>query len=54
MPETRPFGIHAAADYAFTKVANEAVMAHLSRCLEIPTTILRVGSASGVDGRPMQ
>jgi nucleoside-diphosphate-sugar epimerase len=52
--ETRPFGIHSGADYAFTKVANEAVISYLSRSLEIPTTILRIGSASGVDGGPMR
>jgi nucleoside-diphosphate-sugar epimerase len=54
VPETRPFGIHATADYSFTKVANEAVVSYLSRSLDIPTTILRVGSASGADGGPMR
>jgi nucleoside-diphosphate-sugar epimerase len=54
VPEARPFGIHATADYSFTKVGNEAVVSYLSRSLDIPTTILRVGSASGVDGGPMR
>jgi nucleoside-diphosphate-sugar epimerase len=52
VPETHPFGIHLASAYAFTKVANEAVISYLSRSLEIPATIIRVGSASGVDGGP--
>ena len=52
VPETHPFGIHLASAYSFTKVANEAVISHLSRSLEIPATIIRVGSASGVDGGP--
>ena len=52
VPETHPFGIHLERAYAFTKVANEAVVSYLSRSLEIPTTIIRVGSASGVDGGP--
>lgn len=54
IPETHPFGIHTSAAYAFTKVANEAVVSYLSRGRNIPTTILRVGSASGVDGGPMK
>lgn len=54
VPETNPFGIHTYAAYAFTKVASEAVVSYLSRSLEIPTTIIRVGSASGVDGGPMR
>jgi nucleoside-diphosphate-sugar epimerase len=52
VPETHPFGIHLESAYAFTKVANEAVISYLSRSLDIPTTIIRVGSASGVDGGP--
>ena len=52
VPETHPFGIHFERAYAFTKVANEAVISYLSRSLEIPATIIRVGSASGVDGGP--
>jgi UDP-glucuronate 4-epimerase len=54
VPETHPFGIHFAGAYAFTKVANEAVVSYLSRSLDIPATIIRVGSASGVDGGPMR
>ena len=54
VPETHPFGIHLASAYAFTKVANEAVISYLSRSLEIPATIIRVGGASGVDGGPMR
>ena len=54
VPETHPFGIHLESAYAFTKVANEAVISYLSRTLDIPTTIIRVGSASGVDGGPMR
>lgn len=54
VPETAPFGIHTTASYAFTKVANEAVITYLSRSLGIPSTILRVGSASGIDGGPMR
>ena len=54
VPETAPFGIHTTAYYAFTKVANEAVITYLSRSLGIPSTILRVGSASGIDGGPMR
>jgi len=52
VPETHPFGIHLESAYAFTKVANEAVISYLSRNLDIPATIIRVGSASGVDGGP--
>src|SRR5947207_1360940 len=52
VPETHPFGIHLESAYAFTKVANEAVISYLSRSLDIPATIIRVGSASGVDGGP--
>jgi nucleoside-diphosphate-sugar epimerase len=54
VPETRHFGIHTTSAYAFTKVANEAVISYLSRSLDIPATIMRVGSASGVDGGPMR
>jgi nucleoside-diphosphate-sugar epimerase len=54
VPETQPFGIHTLASYAFTKVANEAVISYLSRSLGIPATILRVGGASGPDGGPMR
>lgn len=54
VPETHPFGIHTYGAYAFTKVANEAVVSYVSRSLNIPTTIIRVGSASGVDGGPMR
>ena len=54
VPETHPFGIHFASAYAFTKVANEAVVSYLSRSLDIPATIIRVGSASGVDGGPVR
>ncbi len=54
VPETRPFGFHTTPAYAFTKVANEAVVTYLSRSLEIPATIIRIGSASGVDGGPMR
>jgi nucleoside-diphosphate-sugar epimerase len=54
VPETHPLGIHTFASYAFTKVANEAVISYLSRSLGIPATIIRVGSASGVDGGPMR
>jgi len=54
VPETRPFGMHAGPAYAFTKVANEAVVSYLSRSLNIPATIIRIGSASGVDGGPMR
>jgi nucleoside-diphosphate-sugar epimerase len=52
--ESQPFGVHTTAAYAFTKVANEAIISHLSRALDIPATILRVGSASGADGGPMR
>lgn len=54
VPETHPFGVHTNAAYAFTKVANEAVISHLARSLQVPATILRVGSASGIDGGPMK
>jgi len=54
VPETHPFGIHFERAYAFTKVANEAIVSYLSRSLEIAATIIRVGSASGVDGGPMR
>ena len=54
VPETHPFGIHYERAYAFTKVANEAIVSHLSRSLDIPATIIRVGSASGVDGGPVR
>ena len=54
VPETHPFGFHTTSSYAFTKVANEAVVSYLARSLDIPTTIIRVGSASGVDGGPLR
>lgn len=54
VPETQAFGFHTTRDYAFTKVANEAVISYLSRSLDIPATILRVGSASGIDGGPLR
>lgn len=54
VPETHPYGIHTSNAYAFTKVANEAVVSFVSRQLDVPTTIIRVGSASGVDGGPMR
>ena len=54
VPESHPFGIHTTSAYSFTKVANEAVISHLSRRLNIPSTIIRVGGASGVDGGPMR
>jgi UDP-glucuronate 4-epimerase len=54
VPETHPFGVHTTSAYAFTKVANEAVISYLSRSLDIPATIIRVGSASGVDGGPLR
>jgi UDP-glucuronate 4-epimerase len=54
VPETHPFGFHTTKAYAFTKVANEAVISYVSRSLEIPATIIRVGSASGVDGGPLR
>jgi UDP-glucuronate 4-epimerase len=52
--ETHRLGVHTTSAYSFTKVANEAVLSYLSRSLDIPTTIIRVGSASGVDGGPMR
>jgi len=54
VPESNPFGIHTTSAYSFTKVANEAVITHISRSLDLPATIIRVGSASGVDGGPMR
>jgi nucleoside-diphosphate-sugar epimerase len=54
VPETHPFGFHTTRAYAFTKIANEAVVSYVSRDLGIPTTIIRVGSASGVDGGPLK
>jgi len=54
VPETHPFGVHTYAPYAFTKVASEAVVSFLSRSVNTPTTIMRVASASGVDGGPMR
>lgn len=53
VPETWRFGIHNRSEYSFTKVANEAVVSYLSRSLDIPVTIIRIGSASGIDGGPM-
>ena len=52
--ESHPFGTHTTSAYSFTKVANEAVVSYLSRSLDIPATIIRVGSASGVDGGPLR
>ena len=52
--ETHRFGIHTTGEYAFTKVATEAVLTYLSRRGDVPTTIIRVGSCSGVDGGPMR
>jgi UDP-glucuronate 4-epimerase len=54
VPESHPFGIHTTSAYSFTKVANEAVISYLSRRLDLPATIIRVGSASGVDGGPLR
>lgn len=54
VPEWHPYGIHTTSAYSFTKVANEAVVTYVSRSLDIPATITRVGSASGVDGGPMR
>jgi UDP-glucuronate 4-epimerase len=54
VPESHPFGIHTTSAYSFTKVANEAVVSYLSRSFDIPATIIRVGSASGVDGGPVR
>jgi UDP-glucuronate 4-epimerase len=54
VPEFHPYGIHTTSAYSFTKVANEAVITYLARSLDIPTTIIRVGGASGVDGGPMR
>ncbi len=54
VPETHPFGFHTSKAYAFTKVANEAIVSFVARQLQIPATIIRVGSASGVDGGPMR
>jgi UDP-glucuronate 4-epimerase len=54
VPESHPYGIHTTPAYSFTKVANEAVVTHVSRSLGIPATIIRVGSASGVDGGPLR
>ena len=52
--ENHLYGIHTHDAYAFTKACNEAVVSYLSRSLEIPTTIIRIGSASGPDGGPMR
>jgi nucleoside-diphosphate-sugar epimerase len=54
VPESHPYGIHTTSAYSFTKVANEAVISYVSRSLDIPATIIRVGGASGVDGGPMR
>ncbi len=54
IPETRPFGVHTTREYSFTKVASEAVLTYVAETLEIPTTILRIGSCSGVEGGPMR
>jgi nucleoside-diphosphate-sugar epimerase len=54
VPESNPYGIHTTSAYAFTKVANEAVVTHVSRSLGIPATIIRVGGASGIDGGPLR
>jgi nucleoside-diphosphate-sugar epimerase len=52
--ETRRFGVHTTSGYSFTKVANEAVVSFVARQIDLPTTIIRVGSASGVDGGPLR
>jgi UDP-glucuronate 4-epimerase len=52
--ENHSYGIHTHNAYAFTKACNEAIVSYLSRSLEIPTTIIRIGSASGPDGGPMR
>lgn len=52
--ESHPYGIHTTGAYSFTKVANEAVVNLVSRHLDIPATIIRVGSASGIDGGPLR
>ena len=54
VPESHPYGIHTTSAYSFTKVANEAVITYVSRSLDIPATIIRVGGASGVDGGPLR
>jgi nucleoside-diphosphate-sugar epimerase len=54
VPENHHYGIHTHNAYAFTKASNEAVVSYLSRGLNIPTTIIRIGSASGPDGGPMR
>jgi UDP-glucuronate 4-epimerase len=54
VPEHHHYGIHTHNAYAFTKACNEAVVSYLSRSLNVPTTIIRIGSASGVDGGPMR
>jgi nucleoside-diphosphate-sugar epimerase len=54
VPENHHYGIHTHNAYAFTKACNEAVVSYLSRSLNIPTTIIRIGSASGPDGGPMR
>ncbi len=54
VPESHPFGIHTTSAYSFTKAANEAIVSYLSRSLDIPATIIRIGGASGVDGGPMR
>jgi nucleoside-diphosphate-sugar epimerase len=54
VPENHQYGIHTHNAYAFTKACNEAVVSYLSRSLNIPTTIIRIGSASGPDGGPMR
>jgi UDP-glucuronate 4-epimerase len=54
VPETRSFGIHTSAAYAFTKVANEQIVSYLSRSLTTPATIIRVHNAGGVDGGPIR
>ena len=54
VPESHPYGFHTTKAYAFTKVSNEAVVSYVSRSLNIPTTIIRIGGASGVDGGPVR
>src|SRR5437588_3303078 len=49
VPETHPFGIHTTAAYAFTKVANEAVISHLSRSIDITVNIISSGRQLSVD-----
>lgn len=52
--EDHLYGIHTHNAYAFTKACGEAIVSYLSRSLNIPATIIRIGSASGPDGGPMR